>query len=225
MKTFFIKIRKKDIFISFFLSLFFILLAICIVVFCKYLYYFDIGYLHIDELTGLPVDVIKRNYDVLIDYQSLFFNGPLILPDFVMSNHGSIHFEEVKRIFEGIQFACLISGIVSLILVGHSLYEREYRFLKLTSLLTIGIPTVLGFFVALDFEGWFLFFHKLVFSNTYWYFEPSVDPIILILPERFFMHSFFMILFLLVMMSYGCMKFYQYESRKVLKNSKESLEI
>ena len=95
------------------------------------MYYFDIDYLHISETTGLSVDVIRHNYDVLIQYQSLFYQGTLNLPDFVMSNSGRIHFEEVKRIFEIIQITCFVSGLWSLIMVYRRLKQKEYRFFKI----------------------------------------------------------------------------------------------
>ena len=81
-----IKNRKSDIFLALLLTVFIISLAVVITVFFKPLYYFDIDYLHISETTGLSVDVIRHNYDVLIQYQSLFYQGTLNLPDFVMSN-------------------------------------------------------------------------------------------------------------------------------------------
>ena len=90
--------------------------AVVFTVFFKPLYYFDIDFLNLSESTGLSADVIRHNYDVLIQYQSLFYQGDLNLPNFVMSTSGRIHFEEVKRIFEAIQMICAISGIMTLIM-------------------------------------------------------------------------------------------------------------
>lgn len=101
---------KKDIFLSIMLMLFIITLAIVFTVFFKQLYYFDIDYLHIDTLSGMSEKVIKENYDILINYQSIFYQGALSLPDFTMSASGKIHFQEVKVIFEVIQITMIISG-------------------------------------------------------------------------------------------------------------------
>ena len=76
----------------------------------------------------MSVETIKKNYDVLIAYQSIFYRGTLNLPDFVMSTNGRIHFEEVKTIFEVIQVSMLISGIISIILLIKRFKEKEYRF-------------------------------------------------------------------------------------------------
>ena len=62
MKTLFIKNRKQDIFLAFILTLFIITLAITFTVFFKQLYYFDIDYLNIAEISGLSKDIIKNNY-------------------------------------------------------------------------------------------------------------------------------------------------------------------
>ena len=92
MKTLFIKNRKQDIFLAFILTLFIITLAITFTVFFKQLYYFDIDYLNIAEISGLSKDIIKNNYDILIQYQSIFYRGALNFKDFAMSTTGRIHF-------------------------------------------------------------------------------------------------------------------------------------
>ena len=91
---------KKDILTSISLMFFIISFAIVFTVFFKPLYYSDIYRLSIDVSSGYSIAVIKENYDILISYQSIFYQGPLVLKDFVMSEGGRIHFEEVKIIFE-----------------------------------------------------------------------------------------------------------------------------
>ena len=39
--------------------------------------------------------------------------------------------------------------------------------------------------IVINFEKSFVIFHKLLFSNDYWVFDPEKDPIILMLPEEF----------------------------------------
>lgn len=214
-----IKNRKSGIFLALLLTVFIISLAVVITVFFKPLYYFDIDYLHISETTGLSVDVIRHNYDVLIQYQSLFYQGTLNLPDFVMSNSGRIHFEEVKRIFEIIQITCFVSGLWSLIMVYRRLKQKEYRFLRLTSLFAIGIPTVIGFLAAIDFNKAFVIFHQIVFRNDYWIFNEATDPVITILPEAFFMHCFMMIVGIVMAISAGLYAYYCIQKKRILQNT------
>ncbi len=218
MKTLFIKNRKQDIFLAFILTLFIITLAITFAVFFKQLYYFDIDYLNIAEISGLSKDIIKNNYDILIQYQSIFYRGALNFKDFAMSTTGRIHFEEVKRIFDMIQLICLGSGLISLIMIYHNIKNKEYRYLRLTSIFSIVIPSILGFLASLDFNQAFIIFHKLFFRNDYWIFDSSSDPIITILPEAFFMHCFIMIVVLIILMSIVCYFIYRKKEQDILKH-------
>ena len=185
----------------------------------KPLYYFDIHYLNIDSYVGMPIETIQKNYDILIHYQSLFYQGSLILPDFPMSSTGVIHFEEVKRIFECLQVLCIITGIPSGILLYQCLHEKEYRALKYTSIFTIIIPTVIGLLASIDFDQAFVIFHKIFFRNDYWIFDRFRDPVINILPQDFFMHCFMMAIILILCMSGICYGYYRYQEKRILKTS------
>lgn len=211
--------NKKDIFLSIMLMIFFISFAIVFTVFFKQLYYFDIDYLNIDITSGMPIKVIKENYDILINYQSIFYRGDLNLPDFIMSTSGRIHFQEVKTIFEVIQIFMVTSGLVSIPMIIKRLREREYRFLKLAGLLTIIVPSMLGFVVALDFSNAFIVFHKLVFRNDFWIFDYHTDPIIRILPETFFMHSFILIVFIIIVLASSCLLFYYHKQKQIINDT------
>ena len=211
--------NKKDIILSIVLMIFIISFAIVFTVFFKQLYYFDINYLNIDKISGLPVETIKENYDILINYQSIFYQGDLNLPDFAMSVAGRIHFQEVKTIFEVIQVSMLISGIISIILLIKRFKEKEYRFLRLTGIITILIPSILGFLVAIDFDQAFIIFHKLFFRNDFWIFDYQTDPVITILPETFFMHCFILIVLIIVVFALLCLIFYRYKQKQIISDT------
>lgn len=218
MKTLFTTNRKKDIVLALILTIFIISLAVVITVFFKQLYYFDIDYLDIPSMSGVSKDIIKQNYDILIQYQSLFYRGVLHLPDFIMSTTGRIHFEEVKRIFDMIQIICIITGVISFVMIYQNIKEKEYRYLKLTSFFSIAIPSILGFLASLDFDKAFVIFHKIFFRNDYWIFDSVSDPVITILPEAFFMHCFMMIIALVIMMSVICYMIYRKKEKDILKH-------
>ena len=211
--------NKKDIILSIVLMIFIISFAIVFTVFFKQLYYFDINYLNIDKISGLPVETIKDNYDILINYQSIFYQGNLNLPDFAMSVAGRIHFQEVITIFEVIQVSMLISGIISIILLIKRFKEKEYRFLRLTGIITILIPSILGFLVAIDFDQAFIIFHKLFFRNDFWIFDYQTDPVITILPETFFMHCFILIVLIIVVFALLCLIFYRYKQKQIISDT------
>jgi len=46
--------------------------------------------------------------------------------------------------------------------------------------------------MAVDFNDFFIDFHKILFRNNDWLFDPSLDPIITALPDTFFLHCFIM---------------------------------
>ncbi len=218
MLTSFIKNRKSDIFLAVVFAIFIISFAVVFTVFFKPLYYFDIDFLNLSESTGLSADVIRHNYDVLIQYQSLFYQGDLNLPNFVMSTSGRIHFEEVKRIFEAIQMICVISGLMTLIAGIYRIKQHEYRFLRLTSLSSVGIPLVIGFFAAIDFNKAFILFHQIVFRNDCWIFDETTDPVITILPETFFMHCLMLIIGIVLVISLILYLIYLRQRKKILEN-------
>ncbi len=213
--------NKKDIFLSIMLMIFFISFAIVFTVFFKQLYYFDIDYLNIDIISGIPAKIVKENYDILINYQSIFYQGSLNLPDFVMSTNGRIHFQEVKTIFEVIQVLMISSGVVSFIMTLKRLREKEYRFFKLTGMLTIVVPSMLGFIAALDFSNAFIIFHKIVFRNDFWIFDYRSDPIIRILPETFFMHCFILIVLIVIILASLSLVFYNYKQKQIINDTIE----
>ena len=218
MKTLFTTNRKKDIFLAILLTLFIISFAVVFTVFFKQLYYFDIDYLGISQSTGLSKDIIIENYNILIQYQSLFYRGELNLPDFIMSTTGRIHFEEVKRIFDIIQILCITTGMISAVIIYQNHKDKEYRYLKLTTYFSIGIPTILGFLASIDFDKAFVIFHKIAFRNDYWIFDSTVDPVITILPEAFFMHCFMLIIVIVIVMSLICFGIYRKKEREIIKH-------
>ena len=189
------------------LMLFIISLAIVFTVFFKQLYYLDINYLGIDLTSGMSVETIKKNYDVLIAYQSIFYRGTLNLPDFVMSTNGRIHFEEVKRIFVGIECLCVITLILSCFLIKRKIRSRNIDFLRSASIITVLLPVIVGILCAVNWDAAFTLFHEIMFRNDYWIFDEATDPVIMILPDAFFLHCAVMIILLILIGSLLCMGF------------------
>ena len=72
--------------------------------------------------------------------------------------------------------------------------KSDWLFLKYTGICSIVIPSVLGGMIALNWEKVFITFHELVFQNDYWLFDPVTDPVILVLPDEYFMHCAIMII-------------------------------
>ncbi|MDY7858475.1 TIGR01906 family membrane protein [Clostridioides difficile] len=167
----------------------------------KKLYYFDIDYLNISELSGLSKDDIKLNYDYLIDYNLNKNVSEFNLPTLKSSPQGKIHFEEVRNIFQNINKLAKLLLIVSLVGIILSVKYKNIKILKTTSITLIMMPLLLTVPILLNFEKSFIIFHKLLFRNDYWIFNPNLDPVINILPEEFFFHSGMMILILILLSS------------------------
>lgn len=213
---------KKEKTITFSNVLLAVVITLCIICFAvtlvlnfRPLYYFDIDYLNIPQSAGLSVAEIKANYDALISYNSVFYNGMLEFPTLAMSETGRIHFEEVKQIFVGIQ---ILLGVTLVLSMGGGLYKhrkQEMGYLKLSAIFTLGLPAVLGALVALNWEKVFVTFHEIFFNNDYWVFSAKTDPVITILPDAFFMHCAIAIFLLVALGSLLCFAVYRKQYKTV----------
>lgn len=179
------------------------------------LYYFDIVFLDIPSISGMNEDEIRANYDALIDYNSITGPKTLEFPTLPMSNNGRIHFEEVKDIFLIFEYMMFVTAILAIILILFSVKKiRQSFYLKLTAIFTIVIPAVLALFISLNWQIAFVTFHHIFFNNDYWIFYPDTDPVIMMLPDTFFLHCAAMILVLVVMGSLVCYILYRFFNRK-----------
>lgn len=206
---------------AFALTLTIISAAIILTLNFRPLYYFDIDYFHLEEATGYSEELIRKNYDVLIDYNSVFYTKDLSFPDFPMSEQGRIHFIEVKRIFVFIEAVLFPMSLLFSLFGIWRLKKQKPIFLKLTSVLSLVLPILAGLFIAINWNHAFVFFHKLFFNNDYWIFDASTDPIIRILPDGFFMHCALMILLLIILgsLSFSLLYFKYTKHSKVINKS------
>ncbi len=196
----------KQLVMAFLCTVFILCLSITLTVLCRWIYYFDIEFLNIPESSGYSAEVCRANYDILIDYNLLISPDELCFTDFIMSYDGCVHFAEVKRIFLAAQWISIIGMIC---FVGRILWQRrrkirDFRWLRLTGGVSLGIVAVAGAAVAIDWESTFVIMHKILFNNDFWLFDPKTDPIIKILPDQFFMHCGIAIMILAVIFVIGC---------------------
>lgn len=165
--------------------IFFISLGLVLALYVRPFYY--AGMERISAETGYPVSEIKENYDALIDWCSPFVQEELSFPTLTASESGISHFNEVKVIFN-LFFAmlfltpCFLAG---LIYIQKRRHTRSY--LLYSPIIMCLLPLILAAASAIDFNRVFVLFHKIVFRNNDWIFSSNTDPIILFLPERFFM--------------------------------------
>lgn len=211
------KSKLTKLTLSIILTLTIISLAVVLTLACKPLYYLDIHALHIPETTGCTISEIKANYDAVIDYSLSFGNAPLEFPTFPMSEGGRIHFEEVKNIFNLFKYIAIFGTLTGAAGILRQRRKQSYGYLKLTAILTVALPAVIGATVALNWDWTFAAFHELAFNNDYWLFDPATDPIINILPDAYFLHCAVMILVLVILGSLICGLIYRRVQRKNVK--------
>lgn len=196
-------------------SIFIITTAINFTVSFKQLYYYDIDKLNIPKLSNLSKEEIKLNYDYLIEYNLSKNVDEFEMPTIKSSNQGKIHFEEVRDIFQNVNKISRICLIISLIGIIIGIKNKDIKILNYTSKALIIIPLVLAIPMIINFEDTFVIFHKLMFSNDYWIFDPRLDPVINILPEEFFFHAGIMILGIVLAVSIILYTIYKFISKKI----------
>ena len=158
--------------------------------------------LGLSELTGINEEELLENYNALIDYNSVFFTGPLEFPTFTMSESGRIHFEEVKTIFSAFQIAMFVSAAFAALFSVLLIKKRRRRFLALGGILTLAIPAaVVAVMAAVGWDRFFVLFHEVFFDNDFWVFDEFTDPVILILPDAFFYNCLIRIVSMIVITS------------------------
>ena len=177
--------------------LFILSAAITITINFTPLYAFDVSYFDITDITGLSKDTIMENYRILITYLNVPWSNELAMPDFPSSESGLFHFYEVKQLFLLNYVILVVSGLGSFFFLREKKKTRRtWKLLQPTRIMAV-LPVVILFFIAINFDQLFVLFHELFFNNDAWLFDYRTDPIILALPQEFFMHCFILVFVLL----------------------------
>ena len=138
---------------------------------------------------GISEEELLENYNALIDYNSVFFTGPLSFPTFPMSEAGRIHFEEVKVIFSFFQIILIVSVILLALCCIILIRKQQFRFLAAGGALSLIIPaSVVLVMAVVGWDRFFVLFHEVFFNNDFWVFDSQTDPVIFILPDSFFLN-------------------------------------
>ena len=104
-----------------------------------------------------------------------------------------LHMRDVKGLVRGVYRVQLYAGayllafaIVGLAFGGRRFLIRLVRSLGLGGLATLALVALTAVGVLVGFEGLFLLFHYVSFSNDLWILDPSRDYLIMMFPEPFF---------------------------------------
>ncbi len=161
-------------------------IGLCIAINFRALYYLNISWNDIPAASGYNAVVIRENYDALIDYCCPFFTGALSFPSLPSSESALSHFAEVKTIFNVIYGIGVVTLIITVAMFIRKHREGSFVYLRTCALCAAVLPLFVTLFSLISFDTLFILFHKLMFNNDDWIFNPVTDPIIDMLPENYF---------------------------------------
>lgn len=167
-------------------------------------------YAHIDlfDLTqyGVTAEQIRLAYDQMMDF-CIGLRPDFAVGELIFSREGMEHFVDVRKLFL-LDLGALAVSAAALValLVFCKVKQVRPALLKghtagFWGAVGLGITfAVVGALAATDFDRAFVIFHSVFFpGKTNWMFDWRTDPIILLLPEGFFMNCAILILALVLM--------------------------
>ncbi|WP_423189764.1 TIGR01906 family membrane protein [Alkalibacterium sp. f15] len=196
------------------LFLFIITVSIAFVILFTPLYYFSVWLHELPAQLNMSFQALIDNYHVLLRYLNFPWVTELNMPDFPSSESGLFHFWEVKLLFY-LNYAILIISSIGSFFYAKSL-KKNKRIWTLQKPFFIAslVPPLLLMFLAVNFDRMFVLFHEVFFNNDDWLFNPATDPIILALPQQYFMYTFILFFILIEVVFIST---YQYSKRNGFK--------
>ena len=173
--------------------LFLLSLSILLTIYLAWIFYpMEIQWLNLADRVYLKPETIQYNFHILMNYLTNPFSQVLEMPDFRSSAAGLHHFAVVKNLFHLVQLVTLVT-LPNFYFFVKNIVKKGFLPLYRKSILTLLVlPLVIGFVgILIGFEQFFTLFHQILFvGDDTWLFDPAKDPVILILPEAFFLHAF-----------------------------------
>ena len=187
--------------------LFLLSLAILLTIYLAWLVYpLEISWLNLTNRVHLQPQTIQHNFNVLMDYLTNPLSQVLEMPDFPSSTSGIHHFVVVKGLFHLAQVVAIVTLPIFYLFWKQVILKGFLPLYRRALLIILSLPLVLGLVgVFIGFEQFFTLFHQILFvGDDTWLFDPAKDPVILILPEDFFLHAF-LLFFCLYELIFGFM--------------------
>ena len=173
--------------------LFFLSLSILLTIYLAWIFYpLEIEWLNLTDRVYLKSETIQYNFHILMNYLTNPFSQILEMPDFRSSAAGLHHFAAVKKLFHLVQLVA-VATLPCFYFFVKKIVKKGFLPLYRKSILTLVLlPLIIGLVgVLIGFEQFFTLFHQILFvGDDTWLFDPAKDPVILILPETFFLHAF-----------------------------------
>ena len=157
------------------------------------LFFGEIFWHQLTDFVTMPAGKIWNNFLILMNYLINPLETKLSMPDFPSSASGLHHFAEVKNLFMLVFFLTIILIPFTIRFIKENLSIVFHNALRVVMLFPLAIGVIAW---LIGFDRFFVAFHEVLFRDNSWLFDPATDPIISVLPEQFFMHSF--LIFLLI---------------------------
>lgn len=157
------------------------------------LFFGEIFWYQLTDLVQMTAGKIGHNFLILMNYLINPLETKLSMPDFPSSASGLHHFAEVKNLFMLVFFLTIILIPFTIRFIKENLSLVFHNALRVVMLFPLAIGVIAW---LIGFDRFFVAFHEVLFRDNSWLFDPATDPIISVLPEQFFMHSF--LIFLLI---------------------------
>lgn len=157
------------------------------------LFFGEIFWYQLTDLVQMTAGKIGHNFLILMNYLINPLETKLSMPDFPSSASGLHHFAEVKNLFMLVFFLTIILIPFIIRFIKENLSLVFHNALRVVMLFPLAIGVIAW---LIGFDQFFVAFHEVLFRDNSWLFDPATDPIISVLPEQFFMHSF--LIFLLI---------------------------
>ena len=173
--------------------LFLLSLSILLTIYLAWIFYpLEIQWLNLTDRVYLKPETIQYNFHILMNYLTNPFYQVLQMPDFRSSEAGLHHFAVVKNLFHLVQLLALLTLPIFYYFVKKIVKKGFLSIFRKSLLLLVFLPLLIGLVgVLIGFEQFFTLFHQVLFvGDDTWLFDPAKDPVILILPETFFLHAF-----------------------------------
>ena len=166
----------------------------------------EISWLNLSNRVPFQPQTIQHNFNVLMDYLTNPLNQGLEMPDFPSSASGIHHFAVVKGLFHLAQGVAIVTLPIFYLFWKQVIQKGFLSLYRRGLLIMLSLPLVLGLVgIFIGFEQFFTLFHQILFvGDDTWLFDPAKDPVILILPEDFFLHAF-LLFFCLYELIFGFM--------------------
>lgn len=171
-----------------------------------FMYPQEISWLNLSNRVPFQPQTIQHNFNVLMDYLTNPLNQALKMPDFPSSPSGIHHFAVVKGLFHLAQGVAIVTLPIFYLFWKQVIQKGFLSLYRRGLFIMLSLPLVLALVgIFIGFEQFFTLFHQILFvGDDTWLFDPAKDPVILILPEDFFLHAF-LLFFCLYELIFGFM--------------------